>query len=117
MSTKGIAARLRGNKPAPHKPFVPSDKNNGNDTHTPHINLKVGSDAHGDLTAVNEESTQKPTVVRGAWANGIDSIRKAASLPTPPPPVKRVAPVAVIASVVVDSLDMTSDEEDYDAIW
>ena len=88
MSTKGIAARLRGNKPSPPKsspvytppkkaptvPQVPTDNQ------FPSLAGVVAAAAVVVPAPVPAQVPVVPTSnppVRGAWANGIDSIRQA----------------------------------------
>ena len=133
MSTKGIAARLRGNKPStpksssvytttkkePTAPVVPTE-NQFPCLAGVQVPVPVPVPAQVPVPTPTPISTVPvtPAPTRGAWANGIDSIRKAALLPPPPPPVKRAAPVAHAAPIMDDDLEMSeSEDDDYDALW
>ena len=112
MSTKGIAARLRGNKPSSSTQFKSAQS-----TQSDSVPVTPASESHAIQfpTVSGTALAPVPVQTRGAWTNGIETIRKAASLPTPPPPVKRKAPVANTAAVVEDDLAMS--ESDYDDLW
>ena len=130
MSTKGIAARLRGNKPsapksspvytppkkAPTAPEVPTDNQFPSLAGVSAVAAPVVAAASVAVVAAPVVASNPP--IRGAWSNGIDSIRKAALLPPPPPPVKRAAPVLQAAPVMDDDLEMSeSEDDDYEALW